>query len=223
LCHKAILVTVRDWKRWHRKAIPVLFSLVFAGLVGAAGSLTDYNSVLPALGGPNGILYDLTLKLAQPWRRGAETVPAVFIAVDETSLTSPELAALPRAMFQPVWSRLIDGVLEAGARRIAFDVVFAYAGSDFRVGTYALPDYDKSLVESLTRHRDRVVIGRFPGVAPAPKFAQAVGAARVAVLDLGVHGARFRWCRSPMAASRRDLPRLPPASTCGRRAHCRAS
>jgi class 3 adenylate cyclase len=188
LCHKAILVSVRDWKRWHRKAVPALFSLVFAALVGGSGLLTDYNGMLPALGGPNGVLYDLTLKLAQPWRRGAETVPAVFVAVDEASLASPDLAALPRAMFQPVWSRLIDGVLDAGARRIAFDVVFAYAGSDFRVGTYALPDYDKSLVESLTKHRDRVVIGRFPGVAPASMFAQAVGAARVAVLDLQVEG-----------------------------------
>jgi len=179
-------VIVRDWKNWRRKAVPAFLSFVFSGLIGSTGLLTDYNSFLPALGGPNGILYDLTLKIAQPLRRGTETVPAVFVAVDETSLSSPELAPLPRAMFQPVWSRLVDGVLEAGARRIAFDVVFAYAGSDFRIGAYALPDYDKTLVESLAKNRDRIVIGRFPDIAPAPMFAQAVGAARVGVLDLQV-------------------------------------
>jgi class 3 adenylate cyclase/CHASE2 domain-containing sensor protein len=69
-------------------------------------------------------------------------------------------------------------------RRIAFDVVFAYAGADFQVGAFTLPDYDRSLIESLERARDRIVLGRFPSVSPALPFLKAAGASRVGVLDL---------------------------------------
>src|SRR4029078_7854292 len=124
---------------------------------GLAGSITDYGSYFPALGGPNGLLYDLTLQVAQPWRRNIPPVPAVFVAVDDASLATPELAALPRALFQPVWARLIDGLLEARARRIAFDGVVSYAGVDFPRGHFVIPDYDRSLVDSLARARDRIV------------------------------------------------------------------
>ena len=76
------------------------------------------------------------------------------------------------------------GCWQAGARRIAFDVVFAYAGADFQVGAFTLPDYDRSLIDSLERARDRIVLGRFPSVSPALPFLKAAGASRVGVLDL---------------------------------------
>ena len=173
-----------DWSIRNWRPLAGLTSAVLVVLGGLAGAITDYNSYFPALGGPNGLLYDVTLKVAQPWRRNIPTVPAVFVAIDDASLSTPELAALPRALFQPVWARLIDGLLEAGARRIAFDVVFAYAGADFQVGSFTLPDYDRSLIDSLDRARDRIVLGRFPSVPPAPPFLKAVGASRVGVLDL---------------------------------------
>ena len=50
-------------------------------------------------------------------------------------LQVPSLPAAA-ALFQPVWARLIDGLLAAGARRVAFDVVFAYAGADFQIGAF---------------------------------------------------------------------------------------
>ena len=173
-----------DWSIRNWRALAGLTSALLVVSGGLAGSITDYSSYFPALGGPNGLLYDLTLKVAQPWRRNIPTVPAVFVAIDDASLSTPELAALPRALFQPVWARLIDGLLEARARRIAFDVVFAYAGADFQVGSFVLPDYDRSLVDSLGRARDHIVLGRFPSVPPAPPFLRAVGASRVGVLDL---------------------------------------
>ena len=80
--------------------------------------------------------------------------------------------------------RLSDGLLEAKARRIAFDVVFAYAGADFQVGSFVLPDYDRSFIDSLSTARERIILGRFPSVPPAPPFLRAVGASRVGVLDL---------------------------------------
>ena len=173
-----------DWSIRNWRALAGLTSALLVVSGGLAGSITDYRSYFPALGGPNGLLYDLTLKVAQPWRRNIPTVPAVFVAIDDASLSTPDLAALPRALFQPVWARLIDGLLEARARRIAFDVVFAYAGADFQVGSFVLPDYDRSLIDSLGRARDRIVLGRFPSVPPAPPFLRAVGASRVGVLDL---------------------------------------
>ena len=173
-----------DWSIRNWRALAGLTSALLVVSGGLAGSITDYRSYFPALGGPNGLLYDLTLKVAQPWRRNIPTVPAVFVAIDDASLSTPDLAALPRALFQPVWARLIDGLLEARARRIAFDVVFAYAGADFQVGSFVLPDYDRSLIDSLGRARDRIVLGRFPSIPPAPPFLGAVGASRVGVLDL---------------------------------------
>ena len=164
-----------DWSIRNWRALAGLTSAVLVVSGGLAGAITDYRGYFPALGGPNGLLYDLTLKVAQPWRRNIPTVPAVFVAIDDASLSTPDLAALPRALFQPVWARLIDGLLEARARRIAFDVVFAYAGADFQVGSFVLPDYDRSLIDSLDRARDRIVLGRFPSVPPAPPFQRAAG------------------------------------------------
>ena len=159
-------------------------------LIGAAGGwagwASDYTGLFQALSGPNALLYDVTLTASQPWRRDVRTVPVVFVAIDHASLSRPDLSALPRALFQPIWARLIDGLLDAGAQRIAFDTVFAYAGSDFQVGNFALPDYDRSLVDALTRGRGRIVLGRFPTLPPAPAFLKAVGVAHVGVLDVQI-------------------------------------
>ena len=187
------------WRKRRPDLLPGLISLALAGVCGLTAILTDFTGVFPALGGPNGYIYDLTLKFAQPWRRDIKTVPAVFVAVDEASLATPPLAALPRALFQPVWARLIDGTLDAGAQRIAFDIVFAYAGGDFQAGSYTLPDYDKSLIDSLTKNRQRVVVGRFPGTPPAPPFVAAVGNSRVGILDLQVESDGKTRSTAPLA------------------------
>jgi class 3 adenylate cyclase len=164
-----------------------LLTLALLALIGGfVGGVSDYTGAFPALGGPNGALYDLTLKISQPWRRGVKTVPAVFVAIDSASLSRPDLAALPRALFQPIWARLADGLLDAGAQRIAFDAVFAYAGSELQVGNFSLPDYDRSLIDTLNRGRQHIVLGQFPDLAPATAFLKAVGASRVGVLDLQI-------------------------------------
>ena len=177
---------IGDWSIRNWRPLAGLTTALFVALGALAGYFSTYDSSLPALGGPNALLYDLTLKIAQPWRRHLPTAPVVLVAIDDASLASPELAALPRALFQPVWARLIDGLLAAGARRVAFDVVFAYAGADFQIGAFTLPGYDRSLIDSLTAGRERIVLARFPSVAPAPPFLAAMGAARVGVLDLQV-------------------------------------
>jgi class 3 adenylate cyclase/CHASE2 domain-containing sensor protein len=179
-------VDIGDWSIRNWRPLAGLTTALFVVFGGLAGYFSAYDSNLPALGGPNGPLYDLTLKIAQPWRRHVPTAPVVLVAIDDASLASPELAALPRALFQPIWARLIDGLLDVGARRVAFDVVFAYTGADFQVGSFTLPGYDRSLIDSLAAGRDRIVLARFPGMPPAPPFLEAMGAARVGVLDLQV-------------------------------------
>lgn len=157
-----------DWSLRNWRPVSALSTLLLVALCAFVGYWSDYTRIFPALGGPNAPLYDLTLKLSQSWRREIPTLSTVFVAIDEASLATPELAALPRALFQPVWARLIDGLIDAGAREIAFDVVFAYAGADFQVESFKLPDYDRTLIESLARSRDRIVLGTFPNLAPAP-------------------------------------------------------
>ena len=130
---------IGDWSIRNWRPLAGLTTALFVALGALAGYFSTYDSSLPALGGPNALLYDLTLKIAQPWRRHLPTAPVVLVAIDDASLASPELAALPRALFQPVWARLIDGLLAAGARRVAFDVVFAYAGAVFQIGAFTLP------------------------------------------------------------------------------------
>jgi adenylate cyclase len=177
-------VDLGDWSIRNWKALASLTTAVFVAAGALVGYASNYTGRFPALGGPNGLLYDVTLKAAQPWRRHIPSTPVVLVAIDDASLVGPDLAPLPRALFQPVWARLIDGLLDAGARRVAFDVVFAYAGADFKVGQFTLPGYDQALVDTLARGRDRVVIARFPTIPPAGPFLAAVGAARVGVLDL---------------------------------------
>jgi class 3 adenylate cyclase/CHASE2 domain-containing sensor protein len=179
-------VDLGEWSIRNWRPLVILTTAVCVAMGGLAGYISDYRSDFPALGGPNGLLYDLTLRTSQPWRGDVPAVPIVLVAVDDASLASTEFAALPRALFQPIWARLIDGLLDAGARRVAFDLVFAYSGVDFKVGSFTLPDYDRSLIDALARARDRVVLARFPGVPPAAVFLDAVGPSRVGVLDLQV-------------------------------------
>jgi len=179
-------VNLGDWSIRNWRPLIILTTAVCVVIGALAGYVSDYRSIFPALGGPNALLYDLTLRMANPWRREVAATPIVLVAIDDASLASPEFAALPRALFQPIWARLIDGLLDAGARRVAFDLVFAYAGADFKVGSFTLPDYDRSLIDALAQGRDRIVLARFPSVGPAAAFLKAVGPSRVGVLDLQV-------------------------------------
>jgi adenylate cyclase len=173
-------------QRLKRRSL-ALFTFVVSALLGSLiGGASDYDGAFPALGGPNGLLYDVTLAAAQPWRRNAANASAIFVAVDDATLARPELSTVPRALFQPAWARLIDGLLDAGAQKIAFDFVLAYAGSDFRVDAYELPHYDDAFIAALRRGRGRIIVGRFPHLLPAPAYADAVGRAGIGVLDLNV-------------------------------------
>lgn len=83
--------------------------------------------------------------------RGERTAPAdvVVIAVDQASATHLELPLKPSLWSRALHARLIDRLVEAGARVVVFDLVFDRPGSDAR--------HDKQFAAAL-KHAGNVVL-----------------------------------------------------------------
>lgn len=92
----------------------------------------------------------------------------VVIALDQRSLDAPEMNALPRALFAPVWAKLLAGLGEVGASAVAFDFLFTFSGGQFQAG------YDRPFQQALYRNRDRAVLGRTATTLPAKPFLAAL-------------------------------------------------
>ena len=154
------------WVRF-RRAI-VTLALVAAAVVAAllAGD---------GMGLLDGLVYDMSLTI--PDRRpGSAEEPVAVIALDRDSLASDELAALPRVFLSPVWAKLVNGLTDAEARAIGFDIIFSYSANRFPgVGG----QYDRDFLAALARARDRVVLARAARSYPAPPFVAAVFDPRV--------------------------------------------
>ena len=104
----------------------------------------------------DGLSYDLSLA-THGVRPGTGGQPVAVIAMDRSSLDSEELAATPRVLFGPFWAKLIDGLTEAGAKAIGFDIIFSYSANRFP----ALDaQYDRGFYDALARHHDRLVLAR---------------------------------------------------------------
>jgi adenylate cyclase len=148
-------------RRHYRTVIVILAALVAAGASLAVGA--RMNPI-------DGFFYDLSLA-ATKTRPGTTGEPVAVIVLDRVSLAADELASLPRAFLSPVWARLLDGLVQAGASAVGFDVIFAYSanrlpGSDGQ--------YDKGFLTVLAQARDRVVLARSPQASPALPFIAAV-------------------------------------------------
>jgi len=103
----------------------------------------------------DGFVYDIAVTLRGTLDRRAEPPqPVAIIAVDARSLDSEELATTPRVFMAPQWAGMLDAVFDAGAKAVAFDVIFAYSASSFS------RDYDKPFLSALLKYGDRVVLGR---------------------------------------------------------------
>ncbi|HWB51477.1 MAG TPA: adenylate/guanylate cyclase domain-containing protein [Stellaceae bacterium] len=140
--------------------------IVLAGGLAAAASL----ALGPAMSPVDGLLYDVSLNLTAK-RPGTAGEPVAVVALDEESLGSPELAAMPRALFAPVWAKLVDGLTKSGAKAIGFDIIFAYSANRLS-GVDAA--HDQSFLASLHRARDRVVLARTARMPPAFPYIAAV-------------------------------------------------
>ena len=117
----------------------------------------------------DGLLFDSALAVRaklDPNPPSADHVAVV--AVDPQSLDAPELANLPRTFFGPIWGQLIGGLTGAGAKAVAFDMLFSYSASQFQKG------YDRPFLASLYRNRDKVVLGRSARGNPARNYFAAL-------------------------------------------------
>ena len=97
--------------------------------------------------------------------------PAVTVLLlDDRSLAAPELSVLPRALMTPIWSNLIETVMQADPRALGFDMVMQYSAGAL------LPNYDRDFLQSLDRHHHRIVLGRTIQTSVATPFHFAVRA-----------------------------------------------
>jgi class 3 adenylate cyclase len=140
--------------------------VILAGVLAASGSVLLGAAMTPV----DGLLYDFSLTLTAK-RPGTAGEPVAVVALDAESLTAPELAATPRALFAPVWAKLVDGLAKSDVKAIGFDIIFAYSANRFS-GVDAA--HDQSFLAAVHEARDRVVLARTAKLAPAFPFIAAV-------------------------------------------------
>jgi CHASE2 domain-containing sensor protein len=119
----------------------------------------------------DGLLFDLAIaarsELFGPtgeWRPS----PVAVIALDQRSLDADELVSYPRALFGPVWSRLVPTLMNAGAKAVVFDLLLSYDASAFKAG------FDRRFRAALSKYRDRIVLGRSATTLPAKPYLAAL-------------------------------------------------
>ena len=136
------------------------------------GALAAAVSVLlgPGMSPIDGLVYDFSLTLTSK-RPGTAAEPVAIVALDSESLAAPELAATPRALFAPVWAKLVDGLAKSDVKAIGFDIIFAYSANRFS-GVDAA--HDQPFLAALHEARERVVLARTAKLAPAFPFIAAI-------------------------------------------------
>jgi adenylate cyclase len=150
-----------DFRRRYREL--VLFGALVAGA--ALAVVTDGRVELV-----DGLVYDVALALA-PARAPAPPPRVAVIAIDERSLASKLLESTPRVFFSPYYAELLQGLYQAGATAVGFDIIFSYGASRFAA---IERNYDDRLLSELTLHRDRVVLARTASTTVAEPYVAAV-------------------------------------------------
>jgi adenylate cyclase len=138
---------------------------VFADFLAVVASLTAGTRMNPV----DGFFYDLSLATARK-RPGTDGRPVAVIALDRQSLSSDELAPLPRALLSPIWARLLGRLMASGAKAVGFDIIFAYS-ADRLPGLGG--QYDRPFLLALQRDRNHVVLARSAGAVPAEPYSAA--------------------------------------------------
>ncbi len=139
---------------------PTLLALVLAALL--------LQAVLPAGVPGDGRLYDWALAARaqlSPSETGDKGPAVAVVAVDPRSLATPRLAATPRALFAPFWAELVNGLADAKAGAIAFDLILASDGASL-VGK----KYNRSFLVALRKHRNHIVLGHSEKTLPLRRY-----------------------------------------------------
>jgi class 3 adenylate cyclase/CHASE2 domain-containing sensor protein len=124
-----------------------------------------------------GFFFDLEVAAVARIAPRAAPHDVVVIALDEGSLAHPKLAPLPRALMAPLHGRVLDAVLDAGAKVVGYDLVFAWSGNVVGSDGLIAPDYDQSLLDAIRRGRERIVLAETSRVGVATAYAAVIRAA----------------------------------------------
>ncbi len=168
-------------------ATGALALLLAASAVGLAVE-SDFAGRVSPLSGADAFLYDASVAALAALHRGDPWPTTAVVLIDRTTLTAPGWSSVPRALQQPQLGRLGRDLLDAGARRIGYDLVFAFDPADLPPPLGASPGYDAPLADLLASRGEDVVLGTDASVPPAPRYAGMVGPARLGVIDLQTEG-----------------------------------
>ncbi|PVB63574.1 adenylate/guanylate cyclase domain-containing protein [Labrenzia sp. 011] len=116
-----------------------------------------------------------------PGRKSAPA-PVVVVGLDQTALNSERLAPIPRVLMTPVMAEAGQAVLDAGARALGYDFVFAYSADAFAdpgTGEARLKGFDQPFQRFLYRNRGNVFIAHTEVGVPHRSFSAAAGAGGV--------------------------------------------
>ena len=162
-------------------------ALVVAACAVVVGVESDFAGRIPPLSDVDALFYDASVAViavspGDPWPTTA------VVLIDRDTLSSPGWSSVPRALQQPQLGRLGRDLLDLGARRIGYDLVFAFDPADLPSPWSAPPGYDAPLTDLLAARGDDVVLGADASVLPARRYAEMVGPAHLGVIDLQTEG-----------------------------------
>ncbi|TYC50452.1 CHASE2 domain-containing protein [Rhodobacterales bacterium] len=109
---------------------------------------------------------------------GNQVAPIVVIGLDQISLDSDQLTPFPRVLMTPVFAKAGQAVLDAGARAVGYDFVFAYNADDFVFpGTdeARLQGFDTEFKKFLYRNRGKVFLAHTEVGVPHRGFTGIAG------------------------------------------------
>ncbi len=104
--------------------------------------------------------------------------PVIVVGLDQTSLDSEKLSALPRVLMTPPMAEAGQGVLDAGALAVGYDFIFAYSAEGIPhpdTGELLLSGFDTPLKAFLYRNRGKVFIAHAENGVPHRSFSGVAG------------------------------------------------
>ena len=155
----------------HRRELPALAAAgAFAALILIAGP-ADWL---------RGLTLDglLTLRAELFGEPRSDPSSIAIVAIDEETYRRAPFRETPKALWTPEIGRVLDAVLDGGAKVVGFDLIFPTSAEAY------LPGHDLPLLHALRRGgmEDRIVLARLQhqstAISPFPGLAIAVGRGR---------------------------------------------
>ena len=168
---------------WRPRRWVLATAVILCSFAAWSGSTSHFGGALRPLSGLNAPLYDTAIGLAgllQPreWQQTA------VVLIDQKTLDAPGWASAPRALQQPQLGRLADTILSLGAKRVGFDLVFAFDPSTIRLPLSLFSAYDATFTRLLREHSDQLVLGIDASVSPATRYATLLPSTALGAIDL---------------------------------------